>query len=339
MTINLSVVVTSINSPTQALVEIAKISNTNKNIDFVLIGDSKSPIDFALDGCNFYSIEQQKTLELKYARACPLKHYARKNIGYLIAISKQSSRIVETDDDNIPQESFWSDRQSIVRSAINTNGGWVNVYNYFSDRQIWPRGLPLDKIHTPVIEKEKLPITECYCPIQQGLANINPDVDAVYRLILPLPVEFNHDQNIALGEGSWCPFNSQNTTWFPDAYPLMYLPFYCSFRMTDIWRSFIAQRIAWLNGWCILFHEPTVYQERNEHNLLKDFEDEIPGYLNNNKICDELSKLSLKSGVANIPENLKICYESLIKMNLIGLEELSLLDCWIEDIKNIGIAK
>jgi len=43
--------------------------------------------------------------------------------------------------------------------------------------------------------------------------------------------------------------------------------------------------------------------------------------------------------VANIPENLKICYESLIKMNLIGLEELSLLDCWIEDIKNIGIAK
>ena len=61
MTINLSVVVTSINSPTQALVEIAKISNTNKNIDFVLIGDSKSPIDFALDGCNFYSIEQQKT--------------------------------------------------------------------------------------------------------------------------------------------------------------------------------------------------------------------------------------------------------------------------------------
>ncbi|MHC4265647.1 MAG: STELLO glycosyltransferase family protein, partial [Planctomycetota bacterium] len=68
-------------------------------------------------------------------------------------------------------------------------------------------------------------------------ADDNPDVDAVYRLTQRLPLTFRKDRRLALGNGSKCPFNSQNTTWFPDAYPLLYLPAYCSFRMTDIWRS------------------------------------------------------------------------------------------------------
>ena len=76
----------------------------------------------------------------------------------------------------------------------------------------------------------------------------------------------------------------------------MYLPSYCSFRMTDIWRSYVAQRIAWECGWSVLYHEPTVWQERNEHNLMKDFEDEIPGYTNNLNICKTLQALHLKPG-------------------------------------------
>ena len=47
--------------------------------------------------------------------------------------------------------------------------------------------------------------------------------------------------------------------------------------MTDIWRSFVAQRIAWTNNWSVLFDEPTVWQERNEHDLMRDFRDEVPG--------------------------------------------------------------
>lgn len=66
--------------------------------------------------------------------------------------------------------------------------------------------------------------------------------------------------------------------------------------MTDIWRSFVAQRIAWENDWAILFHEATVWQERNEHNLMKDFTDEVSGYLHNEPIGDALGELSLKEG-------------------------------------------
>ena len=77
----------------------------------------------------------------------------------------------------------------------------------------------------------------------------------------------------------------------------MYLPAYCSFRMTDIWRSFVAQRIASVNGWSVLFRAATVRQRRNPHDLLRDFRDEVPGYLANREICVALEALRLEPGV------------------------------------------
>ncbi|MDQ3804077.1 MAG: STELLO glycosyltransferase family protein [Acidobacteriota bacterium] len=174
------------------------------------------------------------------------------------------------------------------------------------------------------------------CPVQQGLADENPDVDAVYRLVAPLPQSFRGDRRLALGPGSWCPFNSQNTAWWADAFPLLYLPAYCSFRMTDIWRGFVAQRIAWENNWGVLFHEPTVRQERNEHNLMRDFRDEVPGYLHNAAICEALGKLRLRPGVEGLGENLRTCYGKLVGMSLVDRKELGLLDAWLGDLDGIN---
>ncbi|MNR34419.1 hypothetical protein D3C85_1521910 [compost metagenome] len=113
----------------------------------------------------------------------------------------------------------------------------------------------------------------------------------------------------------------------------MYLPSYCSFRMTDIWRSFVAQRIAWTCNWPILFHQSTVRQERNEHNLMTDFKEEISGYTNNHQIIKSLSELSLKNGIDNIPENMILCYNKLMELGLIDPKELTLLEAWLLDIK------
>lgn len=215
----------------------------------------------------------------------------------------------------------------VVRQA-----GWINVYRYFSQKQIWPRGFPLelvrqsDPLPTP-------PLMQVDCPIQQGLADDNPDVDAVYRLIMPLPQKFRTNFQIALSPGAWCPVNSQNTTWWSDAFPLLYLPACCSFRMTDIWRGFVAQRIAWANGWVVLFHEPTVWQERNEHDLLRDFQDEVPGYLNNARIATALNALPITPGKDRLGENLLRCYEKLVQMTLVDAQELELLADWLNDVK------
>lgn len=330
----ISVVVTSIAGPNKILRSLARACS-EREYHFVVIGDEDSPAEFHIEGCDFYSLTRQRQTKLKFARTSPTRHYARKNIGYLLAILNGASIIIETDDDNIPYEQFWAQRRRIQNVPVLENAGWVNIYRYFSDQNIWPRGFPLEHLHEQMPPYESLDTKNIDCPIQQGLSDDNPDVDALYRLILPLPQTFRKDRQVAITKGCWCPFNSQNTTWWSDAFELLYLPSYCSFRMTDIWRSFIAQRIAALNGWAVLFHEPTVTQERNEHNLLRDFNDEIPGYLHNSEICEVLEALPLEPGIEKIGDNLKVCYEKLVSMSLVGREEPQLLDDWLEDIEQL----
>lgn len=329
-----ALVVTSIASPNSVLRELAN-GCRERDYHFIVIGDEASPADFHIDGCDFYSIERQLETGFELAGICPTRHYARKNIGYLAAIAAGASVIIETDDDNIPLETFWQERKRIQSVKTLRKKAWINVYKYFTDANIWPRGFSLSAITTPVPEYELLDLQDADCPIQQALADDNPDVDAIYRLILPISLKFRKDRRLALTDGALCPFNSQNTTWFPDAFGLMYLPAYSSFRMTDIWRSFIAQRIAWTNDWSILFHGSTVRQERNEHDLMKDFEDEIPGYLHNDRLCRAINDLDLASGIVNINDNLLECYKSLVEMSLLDPKELDLVQAWHNDLARI----
>jgi hypothetical protein len=305
-----------------------------RNIPFIVMGDRKSPGDFNLTGCDYYSLERQSLLHFNLAKILPVNHYTRKNLGYLIAMSEGAERILETDDDNYPFGEFWEERNEIVEAHFLSETGWVNIYRYFTSLNIWPRGCPLEHINDKLPELDGTLYVKC--PIQQGLADQNPDVDAIYRLILPLPVNFGKVGNIALGKNSICPFNSQNTTWFSEAFRLMYLPSCCSFRMTDIWRSFVAQRIAWSCGWSVLFHDSSVFQERNQHNLMRDFNDEIPGYLNNKKILQCLMDIDLYEGSSKIGENMILCYKQLINEGFLLPDELIMLEAWLTDIDNLN---
>jgi hypothetical protein len=329
----IALVVTTIAEPNARLRQLAQGCQQNE-FDFIVIGDEASPKTFVLNGCRFYGLEEQRRLDLKYAGLCPARHYARKNIGYLLAMQNGATIIIETDDDNIPYEGFWARRHRRQSVRAIRQGGFVNVYRYFSETNVWPRGFPLEQINDPVTEFDDLQTADVDCPIQQGFTDSDPDVDAIYRLTRPLPLSFRADRRIALGAGSWCPTNSQNCAWWREAFPLLYLPAYCQFRLTDIWRSFVAQRIAWTNGWSALFHEPTMWQERNEHNLMRDFEDELPGYLNNKRICEALGKLELQSGAEHISENLQTCYEELIRIGVHDRRELDLLEAWLDGIKS-----
>jgi hypothetical protein len=325
-----TIIVTSVFKPTPALLEIAT-GAASAGFELIVIGDANSPPDFSCDLCNYYPLDRQKNSGLRFAQICPTRHYARKNIGYLLAARAQAPLILETDDDNFPHPQFWTERRLEKTGPVLRAAGWVNVYSYFTDATIWPRGLPLDGIHSPVPSLD-LPSETVDCPVQQGLADGNPDVDAIYRITLPLPQTFRRGISVTLGRGSWCPFNSQNTAWWPQAYPLLYLPAHCSFRVTDIWRSFVAQRIAWENDWHILFQGPDVTQERNPHNLIRDFEDEIPGYLHNHAICQALSQLELKRGAAYTANNLRTCYGALVAGGWLPDSELDLLEAWLEDL-------
>lgn len=174
-------VVTTIAEPTPILRALAQGCGA-AGWEFIIIGDRKSPAEFQLEGCRFYSLDRQKRLGFRTAALTPIGHYARKNLGYLIALREGAATIVETDDDNWPAPSFFAPKPQRRSASVIDGAGWVNVYRYFTDALIWPRGLPLDAIHSaPVLPPPTEGLVDC--PIQQGLADDNPDVDAIYRLI------------------------------------------------------------------------------------------------------------------------------------------------------------
>lgn len=320
-------VITTISLPTAALKALA-----SSGMQVIVVGDEKTPL-FCLEGCRYYDIQSQLATGLLTARSMPRNHYCRKNIGYLIAMQLAAAPILEPDDDNFPCVGFFAPRSRQVECGRLTDAGWVNVYRYFTDAAIWPRGLPLRLIRNPAPALDRAPRLRVDAPIQQGLVNGDPDVDAVYRMVHGDSCHFRSGAQVALGRGSWCPFNSQNTAWWPEAYCLMYLPCRCSFRMTDIWRSFVAQRIAWENDWSILFHGPTMRQTRNEHDLMRDFAEEMPGYLHNERICERLAALKLLPGRDRIPENMRSCYAAMIELGVLPQQEMALLDAWLADFQ------
>jgi hypothetical protein len=171
-------------------------------------------------------------------------------------------------------------------------------------------------------------------PIQQSLADGSPDVDAIWRLLFDKDIKFNANGSILIPQFCWCPFNSQTTWWWPSAYPLLYLPSFCSFRATDIWRSFIAQRCLWEMGHELVFHPPEVIQERNFHNLMRDFEAEITCYTQSTSLARCLASVKLKSGPGSALGNLVRCYESL-SGEFFPETELVLVRAWADDIEKI----
>jgi hypothetical protein len=330
-----ALVVTSI-SPVTAALEALAVSAERHDVDFIVIGDVSSPLDFELDGCDFYGVAKQKQLGFELASVSPQGHYARKNIGYLLAMERRASVIVETDDDTVADDEFWRARIRTQAVPLVTSEGWTNAYRFFTESQIWPRGFPLEHATAAPPARDHLPVCVLDCPIQQGLIDDDPDVDAIYRMLFRLPFRFDRGAPVALGAGAWCPLNSQNTSWWPDAFPLLYLPATCSFRMTDIWRGFVAQRIAWANGWNVVFHEATVRQARNGHDLSHDFVQEVPGYVENRGICAALSSLELRAGPEQIAENLRCAYEALVAGGWLDPSELRLLDAWLTDVEALA---
>jgi hypothetical protein len=100
-----------------------------------------------------------------------------------------------------------------------------------------------------------------------------------------------------------------------------------TFRFTDILRGLVAQRCFWAHGWRLGFQQVTARQARNPHNLLADFRDEIPCYLEVARVASILDGLALGSSA---PANLRDCYRALAAQDIVGAAELPIVEGWIE---------
>lgn len=317
------IVITTINPESDGIARFKLIDDWN----IILVGDKKSvPIESS-GNVTFLSLQDQYDLGYQIVEVCPYNHYARKNIGYLYAIQNGADIIYDTDDDNLPYEvwhlpEFVSDRCCVAELKF------LNIYKYFSDEIIWPRGYPLDEIcrdvRLDIQETEPLNVG-----VWQGLADIEPDVDAIFRLVMNKTIKFKDNPPLAIGKGHYCPFNSQNTFWSKKTFPYLYLPATTSFRFTDILRGYIAQRLMWQHDLHLGFTKSTVYQERNEHNLMRDFKDEIECYLNIKPIVELLDSLVLTSEPLL---NVEAAYTALSENGFAKSEELNICKAWITDL-------
>ena len=324
-------ILTTIQAPTASVSALVGFGR-QFDIPVLAVGDRKSPVCEWPTGSEFISLERQNDMDLKVAKLLPVDHYSRKNLGYLAAIARGATLLFDTDDDNAPLP-HWRPRSMHANARQIRHSGWVNVYRWFSSNLIWPRGIPLEYLQECQRTKADMGSAEVVeCPVQQGLVNGSPDVDAVWRLIFNQEFSFDAAPSVWLAPGAWCPFNSQSTWWFQKAFPLLYLPSFVSFRVTDIWRSLVAQRCLWELGYGVAFHGPESLQQRNMHNLLRDFEEEIPAYLNNNRIISILERVQLSSGADSAADNLHRCYEALISAGIIPFEEMPLVEAWLVDV-------
>jgi hypothetical protein len=323
-------VITSIAQlPTELMLDSFNVAQEN-NCQIIVVEDQKSG---SLDSPGVRSISPKQQI----VGHLPWNSYSRKNIGYLEALKGTADWIIETDDDNLPTQDFFNLNSFLnFEARIASNIGWLNVYKYFGNDVVWPRGFPLNKIRNH--EKSTLPIVEidvASVGVFQSLADNDPDVDAIFRLTQNLPQTFEIDRPISLSDGTVCPFNAQATWWNVKNACLMYFPSTISWRVADIWRSYIATRILQANSLSVVFTGPLVKQIRNNHDLLLDFKEEINCYLQAELIWKCLLAIETRLLTGNLPRAILTVYEYLVEANFIPIEEIPILKAWLNDIVRI----
>jgi hypothetical protein len=324
------IVITSIFEPTEAVVLFSKY----EQYKLIVVGDKKTPDKWQCDKVDYVSVDEQSKMPFELAKILPYNHYCRKMLGYLKAMQFDVDYIIDTDDDNIPKDNWLFPVFEGKFDCVSQDNGFVNIYQLYTSNKIWPRGLPLRLIGTDFKLENKISNKECKVGIWQGLADEDPDVDAIYRLTNDTPCYFDERDPVVLGKGTISPFNTQNTIIRKELFVLMYLPTYVTFRFTDILRGLVAQPIMWLYGYNLGFTNATVVQKRNPHDYMKDFISEIPMYELGEKVIEIVTNVLQKS--ESIENNLYKAYEALFKENIVTADELVTLKAWINDVEKIN---
>lgn len=323
------IVITSINQPTEAIIKFAAVVGW----EMIMVGDEKTPRDWHQEGVTYLSPADQERLGYELHDFLPRNHYGRKMLGYLYAMNHGAEVIYDTDDDNLPTPTWGV--PSFVGSFPKSPDhlGFINIYKSFTNQEIWPRGLPLDLVRDEraTLKDESLVSADVNVGVWQGLADEDPDVDAVYRLTNNTPCYFRDRAPLVLGAGTASPFNSQNTAFQRSTFPLLFLPSYVTFRYTDILRGLVAQPILWQAGMNLGFHGATVVQKRNPHNYLKDFESELPCYLSARDAFATV--MTAVNNENSVEDNLKQAYVALRDRKIVTPRELELLEAWLHDVK------
>ena len=215
----------------------------------------------------------------------------RKNIGYLYAISQGATVIWDFDDDImlkfwIPQaaplgapslEHTISEMEALDKLEIvePLEYKWLTYNPYPAlgapDSPSWPRGLPIEDAlnsnsSNPVtVEAERIKTNTI--AVLQSASDHQPDADELYSGIMPFPFYFRKPDfqlPLVVPKQTFTPYNKQASLHFQVALWALYLPVSVEIEISDIWRSYIAQRLFWEAGLRVgFFPRPVVVKDHD----------------------------------------------------------------------------
>ena len=263
---------TTINPPTKAIKRFQQMEDW----DIVVAGDLKTPKRYRLDRGVYLTPADQEAISKELSEAVGWNCIQRRNFAVIASYQMGADIIALVDDDNIPNES-WGENIYIDKSVEVTeyqiDAPAFDPIGATNESHLWHRGFPLQLLPTrdysEKIKKEVIP------DVQAMLWNGDPDIDAICRMEHAPECTFDIAY-FPMAANKIGPFNSQNT-FISRNIVKDYFLFPHIGRMDDIWASFYVQA----KGARVVFDKPTVYQDRNVHNLIKDMKQEYLGYENN----------------------------------------------------------
>ena len=272
-----------------------------KDWQLIVVGDKKTPHEeYENLNCIYLSPEKQEEIAKDLSDAIGWNCIMRRNIGFVYAYRLGADIVATVDDDNIPYDNWGQDvlvGKDVEVDLWHSQNGYFDPLSVTNRDDLWHRGYPLEHVPTKnnVVYKGKTIRTPL---VQADLWDGDPDIDAMCRLSKKPCVKY--DILRPYTSNQLAPFNSQNTFLHRSVIPYyMVLPHVG--RMDDIWGAYIIQK-KFPNS--VIYNKATVYQDRNEQDLITNLEKEIIGYRNT---------LSFLEDKYNIPEQAQIAYEEYIK--------------------------
>lgn len=200
--------------------------------------------------------------------------------------------------------------EKYIYYAENNNSLMINPYNFYGKPTIWPRGFKLKDIDKESDTKFYRLIsgrTKLNPLIFQGLLNLDPDVDSIFRQTRlkknnSINQIFNNFRTLMYLPGNFVPINSINTKYLYDIFPCLALPITISKRVSDIWRGYLMQRYAWIYNGTVLYNPPCADNKRKYRNINLDFINEKDLFY---KLDDLLNSLNI-----DVDEKIKILLNS-----------------------------
>ena len=296
--------------------------------------------------------------ELSTLKALPWSELVRKLIGYIYAIARGATVIWEFDDDNMLK--FWipgaapPGAPSLEASIPKTESIKVRepqghswpTYNphpalHPPSLPSWPRGLPLDDAMSEECSRGELKDSELKSSslaVLHSLSDRQPDADNILQGTMPFPFFFKRTTEttpLLVPPSTFSPYNAKSTLHLQPGFWAMYLPLKVDNRLSDVWRSYIAQRLFWEAGLRVgITARPLVVQDHDLHFTTELAQLELRA---SNQTKQLISFLCTWRGKANtFVKRVEELWRELSNQKFIDVADVEMLQLWLQSLVAIG---